>query len=64
MCKEISMFEDIEIEKNRFYHHKSSVPLRDVDIEKVLVSDKISFGEKICKVISKSVLTSKKNSIF
>ena len=46
MCKEISMFEDIEIEKNRFYHHKSSVPLRDVDVEKVLVSTKIYFGKK------------------
>ena len=40
---------DIEIEKNRFYLHKSHVPLRYVDIEKVLVSKKISFGEKNSK---------------
>ena len=40
------MFRDIEIEKNRFYHLKSPVLLKDVDIEKLLVSNKIYFGEK------------------
>ena len=40
------MFGDIEIEKNEFYCHKTPVPLRDVDIEKVLVSNKIPFGQK------------------
>ena len=40
------MLGDIEIEKNKFYRHKSLVPLRDVDTEKVLVSNKIYFGEK------------------
>ena len=37
-------FEDAEIDKNEFYHHKTPVfPiffLRDVDIEKVLISNK------------------------
>ena len=42
MSKELLTFEDIEIEKNKFYHHKTP----DVSIEKVLVSNKISFGEK------------------
>ena len=47
---DILMFGDIEIEKKeKIYHHKSPVPLRDVDIEKVLVSNKISSGEKNCK---------------
>ena len=46
MGKEILTFGDIEIEKSKFYRHKSRVPLRDIDIEKVLVSNKISFGEK------------------
>ena len=32
--------------KNKFYQYKSPVHLRDIDIEKVLVSNKISFGEK------------------
>ena len=39
-------FGNIEIEKNKFYHHKNLILLGDADIEKVLVSNKISFGEK------------------
>ena len=35
-----------EFEKNKFYCHKSPIHLTDVDIEKVLVSNKISLGEK------------------
>ena len=46
MGKEILMFWDIEIEKNKFYFHKTPIFLKDVDIVKVLVSNKISFGEK------------------
>ena len=34
---------NIEIKKSKFYHH---IFLGDVDIEKVLVPNKISFGEK------------------
>ena len=46
MGKEILTFRDIEIEKNKFYHHKTPNFMGDVDIEKVLVSNKTSFGEK------------------
>ena len=48
MGKEILKFGDTEIEKKKFYHNKIPVPLRDIDIdiEKVLVSNKISFSEK------------------
>ena len=46
MAKEILMFGDNEIEKNKFDSHKSPIFLKDVDIEKVLVSNKISSGEK------------------
>ena len=47
MGKEILTLGDIEIEKKKkFYSRKSSVPLRDADIEKVLVSSKIYSGEK------------------
>ena len=46
MGKEILTFGDIEIEKNKFYCYKSPIFLKDVDIEKVLVSNKISSGEK------------------
>ena len=46
MSKEILTFGDIEIEKNKFYRHKSPIFLQDVDTEKVLISNKISSGEK------------------
>ena len=35
------MFGNIEIEKNKYYHNKHPIFLKDVDIEKVLVSNKI-----------------------
>ena len=44
MGKEFLTFGDIEIEKNKFYHHKNPILLKDVDTEKVLVSN--SSGEK------------------
>ena len=37
---------DIEIEKNKFYHNKTTSFWKDVDIEKVLVSNKISLVKK------------------
>ena len=46
MGKEILMFRDIEIEKINFTAIRLLFFVKDVDIEKVLVSDKISFGEK------------------
>ena len=49
MGKEILMFANVEIEKNKFCHHKTPIFLKDVDIEKVHVSNKISFGERNCK---------------
>ena len=49
MSKKILTFGNTEIEKNEFYHHKSSIFLKGVDIEKVLQCNKIlakTFGEK------------------
>ena len=46
MSKEILAFEDIEIDRNTFHCHESPVFLKDVDIEKVLVSNKISLVKK------------------
>ena len=40
------LFGDIEIEKHKFYHNKSPIFLEYVDINNVLVSNKISFNEK------------------
>ena len=56
MDKEILTFGNTEIEKKKKkkkkkknYRHKTPTFLGDVDIKKVLVSNKISFGEKKCK---------------
>ena len=46
MGKEILTFGNIEIEKNQFYRHITPIFMGDVDIENVLVSNKISFGLK------------------
>ena len=35
--------------KKKFYHHKSRIFLEDRDIEKVLVSNKISFSKETYK---------------
>ena len=45
MREEILTFGNIKIEKNKFYHEKGPI-LEDGDIEKVLVTNKISSGEK------------------
>ena len=47
MGKEILTFGDIELAKKKeFYCNTSPVPLKDIHIEKILVSKKISSGEK------------------
>ena len=51
MGKEILTLGNTEIEKNKSYRHKTPILLGDVDIEKVLVSNKISFGEKSYKYL-------------
>ena len=40
------MFGNIEIEKKNVYRHETPIFLKDIEIEKVLVSNKVSFGEK------------------
>ena len=46
MGKEILRFVDIEIEKDKFYCHKCHIFKKDVDIEKLLVSNRISSSAK------------------
>ena len=46
MGKEILSFVYIEIERKKITAVRLQFFLKDVDIEKVLVSKKISFGEK------------------
>ena len=46
MGKTIMKFGDIEIEKQKFHHHKRSISIKNVDINKIVVSNKVSFGKK------------------
>ena len=46
MSQKILKFGDIEIEKRTFYSYERRAALRDVDIEKVLVSNKIYLAKK------------------
>ena len=43
------MFGKMEIEKKKFYRHKTPIFKKDVEIERILVSNKMSFGEKKSK---------------
>ena len=49
MAKQILTFGDTEIEKNTFY--VNSYFLGDVDIKNIIVSNNISFGEKVKKTL-------------
>ena len=46
MGKEILTFGDIGIEEKNIYRHKTTIFKKIVDIEKLLVANKISFSEK------------------
>ena len=46
MGKEIITFDDVDVEKYKFYHYNSSIFLEDVDIENLLASGKIASSEK------------------
>ena len=45
MEKKIIKLGDIEIEKPKFYQHKSPISINNTDINKIVVS-KVSFGKK------------------
>ena len=50
-------FGNIEIEKNNLYHHKTPIILGDVDIKKVLASNKISFVQKAISALLLTCIT-------
>ena len=37
---------DIENEKQKFHQHKRSISMKNIDISKIVVSRKVSFGKK------------------
>ena len=46
MGKEVITFDDIEVEKHKFHQCKSPILAYDVDVNKIVVSNKFPFGEK------------------
>ena len=51
MGKETLTFGNIDIEKNEFYCNKTPVLSKYANIEKVLVPNKVFYGEKIYKYL-------------
>ena len=49
MDKKIMKFDDTEIEKYKFHQHGSPIYIDNVDINKIVVSNKLSFGENFFK---------------
>ena len=47
--KETITFCNNEVEKHRFHQYKSPILINDVDIGKIVVSNRVSFGKKGCK---------------
>ena len=46
MEKTIIKFGDIEIKKQKFHQHKIPISIKNIDISKTVVSNKISFDKK------------------
>ena len=60
MGKEILALGDVENEKKKNYWSKIPVPLTDVDIENILVSNEVSFGKKNYKYFISYLLNNDK----
>ena len=39
-------FGDIEIEKQKFHQHKEPISIKNIDINKITVSNRVPFGKK------------------
>ena len=46
MQKAIIKFRDTEIKKHKFHQYKSPISINNTDINKKIVSNKVSFGKK------------------
>ena len=46
MEKTYVKFDDIEIENQKFRQHKTPISIENIDINKIVVSNKVSFGKK------------------
>ena len=48
----IIKFGDIEIQKQKFHQHKALISIKNIDINKMVVSNKVSFGKKAFEYFS------------
>ena len=46
MNKEIVTFDDTEIEKRKFHYHKKQILMDEINIDKIIISSKVSSVEK------------------
>ena len=46
MEKAVTKFGDIEIEKQKFHQHKTHISIKNIDINKTVVSNKVFYGKK------------------
>ena len=46
MGKKIIMVGDIEVEKHNFHQHKILISIYDVNIDRIVVSNKVRFGKR------------------
>ena len=44
--KKIIKFGDIETKTQKFHQHKKPISIKNIDINKITVSNKVSFGKK------------------
>ena len=49
--EKVLKFGDIEIEKQKFHKHKEPISIKIIDINKITVSNKISFGKKDLNIL-------------
>ena len=40
-------FGDVEVEKHKFHQRKNPISIYDVDIDKIVISKKVSFDKKV-----------------
>ena len=55
MEKAIIKFDDIKIPKQKFHQHKRPITIKNVDIDKIVVSNKVPFGKKGFKLATKTL---------
>ena len=49
--EKIIKFHDIEIKKHKFHQHKEPISIKNIDVNKIAISNKVSFGKKWFKYL-------------